>query len=38
VTETIVDLGIDWSGIETLRDLRTGLRAVLESRRAADAR
>jgi len=29
VAETIVDLGIDWSGIETLRDLRTGLRAVL---------
>jgi PAS domain S-box-containing protein len=29
VAETIVDLGIDWSGIETLSDLRTGLRAVL---------
>ena len=29
VAETIVDLGIDWSGIETLRDLRTGLRAVM---------
>jgi DNA-binding LacI/PurR family transcriptional regulator/anti-anti-sigma regulatory factor len=29
VAETIVDLGIDWSGIETLRDLRTGLRTVL---------
>jgi sigma-B regulation protein RsbU (phosphoserine phosphatase) len=29
VAETIVDLGIDWSGIETLRDLRTGLRAAL---------
>jgi DNA-binding LacI/PurR family transcriptional regulator/anti-anti-sigma regulatory factor len=29
VAETIVDLGIDWSGIETLRDLRTGLQAVL---------
>jgi PAS domain S-box-containing protein len=32
VAETIVDLGIDWSGIETLRDLRTGLRAALQSR------
>jgi sigma-B regulation protein RsbU (phosphoserine phosphatase) len=30
VAETIVDLGIDWSGIETLRDLRTGLRAALQ--------
>jgi DNA-binding LacI/PurR family transcriptional regulator/anti-anti-sigma regulatory factor/putative methionine-R-sulfoxide reductase with GAF domain len=29
VAETIVDLGIDWSGIETLRDLRTGLQLVL---------
>jgi DNA-binding LacI/PurR family transcriptional regulator/anti-anti-sigma regulatory factor len=29
VAETIVDLGIDWSGIETLSDLRTGLRATL---------
>jgi len=29
VAETIVDLGIDWSEIETLRDLRTGLRAAL---------
>jgi DNA-binding LacI/PurR family transcriptional regulator/anti-anti-sigma regulatory factor/putative methionine-R-sulfoxide reductase with GAF domain len=29
VAETIVDLGIDWSGIETLSDLRTGLRAAL---------
>jgi rsbT co-antagonist protein RsbR len=25
VAETIVDLGIDWSNIETLRDLQTGL-------------
>ncbi|MFL7794505.1 MAG: STAS domain-containing protein, partial [Anaerolineae bacterium] len=31
VAETIVDLGIDWSGIETLRDLRTGLRAVMQA-------
>ena len=31
VAETIVDLGIDWSGIETRRDLQTGLRAALES-------
>jgi PAS domain S-box-containing protein len=29
VAETIVDLGIDWSGIETLSDLQTGLRVVL---------
>jgi sigma-B regulation protein RsbU (phosphoserine phosphatase) len=29
VAETIVDLGIDWSGIETLRDLRTGLRTAM---------
>lgn len=25
VAETVVDLGIDWSGIETLRDLESGL-------------
>jgi anti-anti-sigma regulatory factor len=29
VAETIVDLGIDWSGIETLSDLKTGLRVAL---------
>jgi anti-anti-sigma regulatory factor len=29
VAETIVDLGIDWSGIETLQDLQTGLRVVM---------
>ncbi len=29
VAETIVDLGIDWSGIETLRDLQTGLLQAL---------
>jgi DNA-binding LacI/PurR family transcriptional regulator/anti-anti-sigma regulatory factor len=29
VAETIVDLGIDWSGVETLRDLQTGLHAAL---------
>jgi len=29
VAETIVDLGIDWSGVETLADLQTGLRAAL---------
>jgi len=29
VAETIVDLGIDWSGIETLRNLRTGLVVAL---------
>jgi rsbT co-antagonist protein RsbR len=31
VAETIVDLGIDWSGIETLADLRTGLLVALNS-------
>ncbi len=31
VAETIVDLGIDWSGIETLSDLRTGLVIALNS-------
>jgi rsbT co-antagonist protein RsbR len=30
VAETIVDLGLDWSGIETLSDLQTGLRAALQ--------
>ena len=30
VAETVVDLGIDWSGIETLSDLQTGLIAALE--------
>jgi PAS domain S-box-containing protein len=30
VAETIVDLGIDWSGFETLRDLQTGLITALE--------
>ncbi|MFL7791355.1 MAG: PAS domain-containing protein [Anaerolineae bacterium] len=29
VAETIVDLGLDWSGIETLGDLQTGLRVAL---------
>jgi rsbT co-antagonist protein RsbR len=29
VAETIVDLGIDWSEIETLNDLRIGLRAAI---------
>ena len=29
VAETIVDLGIDWSGIKTLSDLQTGLRVAL---------
>jgi DNA-binding LacI/PurR family transcriptional regulator/anti-anti-sigma regulatory factor len=33
VTETVVDLGIDWSGIETLSDLRTGLRAAMAGQR-----
>ena len=31
VAETIVDLGIDWSGIEALSDLQTGLVAALSS-------
>ncbi len=31
VAETIVDLGIDWSGIETLADLQTGLIVALKS-------
>lgn len=31
VAETIVDLGIDWAGIETLNDLRTGLIVALNS-------
>jgi len=31
VAETIVDLGIDWSGIQTLGDLQGGLRAALAS-------
>lgn len=30
VAETVVDLGINWSGIETLRDLEAGLLAALE--------
>ncbi len=30
VAETIVDLGIDWSNIQTLRDLQTGLRVALK--------
>jgi anti-anti-sigma regulatory factor len=29
VAETIVDLGIDWAGIETRSDLQTGLRSAL---------
>ena len=29
VAETIVDLGIDWGGIETLANLQTGLRVAL---------
>ena len=31
VAETIVDLGIDWSGVETLSDLQTGLVVALDS-------
>lgn len=31
VAETIVDLGIDWTGVETLGDLQTGLVVALNS-------
>jgi PAS domain S-box-containing protein len=31
VAETVVDLGIDWGGIETLSDLQTGLITALSS-------
>jgi rsbT co-antagonist protein RsbR len=31
VAEAIVDLGIDWGGVQTLSDLRTGLTAALAS-------
>ncbi|MDM8526796.1 PAS domain S-box protein [Anaerolineales bacterium HSG24] len=30
VAETIIDLGIDWSNVETLRDLQTGLLVALD--------
>lgn len=30
IAETVVDLGIDWSGVETLRDLQSGLVFALE--------
>ncbi len=33
VAESIVDLGIDWGRIETLRDLQTGLRVALEGKK-----
>jgi rsbT co-antagonist protein RsbR len=29
VAEAIVDLGIDWSGVQTLSDLQTGLTTAL---------
>ncbi len=38
VAETIVDLGIDWSEIETLCDLQTGLLAALDSSRIKSRR
>jgi anti-anti-sigma regulatory factor len=38
VAETIVDLDIDWSYIETMTDLQTGLHAVLTSKKRHDAR
>ncbi len=31
VAESVVDLGIDWHGVETLRDLQTGLVVALKS-------
>jgi rsbT co-antagonist protein RsbR len=31
VAEAMVDLGIDWSGVETWRDLQTGLRVARDS-------
>lgn len=31
IAETIVDLGINWDGIETLKDLQTGLKVALQS-------
>jgi rsbT co-antagonist protein RsbR len=31
VAEAIIDLGIDWSSLDTLADLKTGLRAALAS-------
>jgi DNA-binding LacI/PurR family transcriptional regulator/anti-anti-sigma regulatory factor/putative methionine-R-sulfoxide reductase with GAF domain len=36
VAETIVDLGIDWSEIETLGDLKTGLRAAVAGMKEYD--
>lgn len=37
VAEIIVDLGIDWSGVETRANLQTGLQTVLRSLRVARA-
>jgi rsbT co-antagonist protein RsbR len=31
IAETIVDLGIDWSNIDTVSDLQTGLLAALST-------
>ncbi len=31
VAETIVDLGIDWSGVDTLRDLQSGLLVAMQA-------
>jgi DNA-binding LacI/PurR family transcriptional regulator/anti-anti-sigma regulatory factor len=36
VAETIVDLEIDWSEVETLRDLQTGLRAAMGQYRGSN--
>jgi len=30
VAETLIDLGVNWSNVETLRDLQTGLRVALQ--------
>ncbi|MDM8519173.1 hypothetical protein QUF64_03940 [Anaerolineales bacterium HSG6] len=31
VAETVIDVGIDWSNLETVRDLQTGLLVALDS-------
>ncbi len=38
VAETIIDLGIDWSGVTTLRDLQSGLAAAMARLNAAPGR
>ncbi|MBI5668721.1 MAG: PAS domain S-box protein [Chloroflexi bacterium] len=36
IAETVVDLGLDWSGIETQRDLQTGLMSVMRRLRESE--